>query len=124
MHVWTGSATASALVMYMQNLQAMGVIGWDDRQTVAGVYSQHETGRVINFSFQYLYGADATFMRMIQSATAINVKIDHSSPANGSGGLLLRSAVVSNFALMGNENNPFAWAIQGFAHDWSHYGNG
>lgn len=122
--VWTGTATASALVGYMQNMQAIGVYGWEDRQTVAGVYSQHQTGQLMSIAFQYFYGLDATLAKMIQSATAMHLKIDHSSPANGSGGLFLWSAVVDSFALVGAEGSPYTWSINLHGHEWSHYGNG
>lgn len=122
--VWTGTATASAIVAFMENMNAAGQYGWETHQSLAGVYAQHETGRIMNVSFQYLYGTDATLMKMIHSATAMHWKIDHSSLANGSGGLLLHSAVVDSFALAGSKGQPFTFSVNLHGHVWSHYGDG
>lgn len=123
-HIWTGTATASALIAFMQNMNVNLMHGWDDRQSVEGRYAQHLTGKVATLSFQHLYGTDATLMKVIESATALHVKIDHSSLINGSGGLILYSAVVDSFTLMGSEANPYSWAITLHGHEWSRYGNG
>lgn len=124
--VWSGSATASAAIAYMENMQAMGNYGWKMRQSVEGVYDGHLTGLIMNVSFQYLYGADATLMQMVQSATGggLHFKIDHSAVVNGSAGLYIWSSYIDSFALVGNTMNPYSWSINLHSHSWSAYGNG
>lgn len=120
---WTGTATASSLIMFMQNMQAMLQWGWEDHQTVVGRYDQHLTGLRADLSFQHLYGLNGDFEKMVASATAIHFKIDHSSIVNGTGGIMLWSARIAGMLLQGAEGGVFSWTVQVFGHDWSRYGN-
>lgn len=120
-YLWTGTATASAVVALAQNTQGVFQRGWETHQSIDGVYGQHLTGQRADVSIGAVYTYDATIKRMVDAATAIHLKLYHSS-INGSAGLILYSGVVDAFGLNGSENNPYVYTLQYHCHIWSAYG--
>ncbi len=120
--VWTGTATASALLAFVENANAYGMYGWSPRQSLDGVYDNHLTGKAINGTVSYLYGANGTFQKMVESATAIHLQFDQVNVPNGSAGLLVWSAVVESFGLVASRMNPYTYSFNFRGHNWSGYG--
>lgn len=118
---WTGGGTPqSGLIMWGQNINAFGLYGYEDHQTVTGRYDQHNTGRVMTVAVAALYGMDQTFAKMAKSATSMHMKIDHSG-FEGSAGLMVWSAVIESYQYNGSDGNPYGWAANLRSHDWDHY---
>lgn len=119
-YIWTGTATASALVGFAQNSQAIMQYGWESHQTVDGVYADHLTGQRADLTVQALYSYDITALRMILSATAVHVKMHHSG-VHGTGGMFFYSGRVDVLALGGSEGLPYSHTISYHANSWSGY---
>lgn len=120
--LWTGAASpaASAVVAYAQNVQGLLAWGWEEHQSIDGVYAQHLTGQVGDLTFGAIYTYDATIARIAQSATAVHLKLQHNG-VNGSAGYLLYSGRIASLALAGSEATPYVYTLTYRAHQWSAY---
>ena len=121
LYVWTGSATASALIGDAQNSQDIRQRGWLDHQTVSGEYAEHLTGRRIAFSFQRVYAPDAGLLAMLESETAVHLHFKQSH-IKSSAGLYVWTAYIDTISDVGSDGNPFVVAVNGHGHRWSAYG--
>lgn len=122
--IWTGSAApvaASAVIAYAENMQALMSYGWDEHESIDGVYARHLTGQSVDLSIQALYTYDATIARMVQSATAMHVHL-YQSGVNGSAGYQFYSGHVVGFALAGDRSNPHIYTLSYRANCMSAYG--
>jgi hypothetical protein len=118
--LWTGAAVpvTSALVAYAQNINANFARGWDNHVTLGGVYYDHKTGQIaqINIGAVYTYGMG--LLRMIESATALHMKLYHSS-VNGSAGVVLYSGRVDSNGIAGSDSQVFSVSIAYHSNVWS-----
>jgi len=120
-YIWTGTATASALAAYVQNVNIMPSIGYLNRQTMGGTYTNHETGRYVQFQVGLMASQHWTLFQMFSSGNEVNMHFAHSS-VNGSAGIYLYSGRIDTMPLQGQEGAIFQWAINGHANVWSSYG--
>lgn len=122
--LWTGSATASAVVAYAQNLQAQLNYGMQSDAAASGRYRIHSTGRRGDVMIGAVYTYDNRLQRMADSArTDVHVKLLHAN-LNGSAGLLLWSGAIDAFVPQGSEASPFTFQLTYHAHVWSAFGGG
>jgi hypothetical protein len=122
--LWTGSATpiaASAVLAYAENMQAIMARGYDEHESIDGVYARHLTGQSVDLSIQALYTTDATIVRMVQSATAMHIHMAQSG-VNGSAGFNFYSGVVTTFTLAGDRSNPHIYSLSYRGNLFSAYG--
>ncbi len=116
--IWSGSATASALVGFAQNMQFTPVRGWDNRPSLDGTYRDHLTGQRADLVIGQVFTHDSTIQRMEASATAYNVKLVHSG-IHGSAGVVLSSGRIDSLALLGSEGNPYVYQLTYHCNQWS-----
>lgn len=121
--LWTGASapSTSAVIAYAENIQAMFARGWDEHESIDGVYARHLTGQSVDVSFGAIYTYDSTIARMFDSATAVHMKLQHSS-VNGSAGYLIYSGNIASLALAGSLANPYIYTLGYRANAWSAYG--
>lgn len=121
-YVWTGSATASAVVAYAQDMQGALVRGWDNRARADGSYSNALTGRRADITIHAMFTYDATLLRINESATAVHVHLKQSN-ALGSAGYFLYSGRIDRIDFQGSEGNPYVYGLAYHANVWSAYGS-
>lgn len=120
--VWTGSASASAVVAYATNLQAQLDYGMQSDAAVNGRYRIHTTGRRGNVMVGAVYTYSNTLQKMADSGrTDVHVRLLHNN-INGSAGLVLYSGAIDGLMLQGSEGIPFTWQLSYHAHVWSAFG--
>jgi hypothetical protein len=119
-HLWTGTATASALVAYARATEAVFTRGWRSTPIIDGTYCDQQTGQRANVNIQALYTYDSTIMRLDASATAVHVRLNHSG-VNGSAGYVLWSGYIDSLAFAGSEGNPYVYTLAYHANAWSAY---
>lgn len=120
--LWTGEASpsTSAVVAYARNLQGLLAWGWDEHESIDGVYARHLTGQSVDLTLGAIYTFDSTIMRLAQSATALHLKLNQSG-VNGSAGYVLYSGHLTTLALAGDEQNPFVYTLTYRGNLWSAY---
>lgn len=118
---WTGSATASAIVVYAQMMQITPTIGFANRQTMGGSYSNHETGRMVQYQVGMAASQHWTLFEMYSSGNEAHLHFTHSG-VNGTAGLYLWSGRIQSMSLLGQENGAYQWTMAGYANEWSSYG--
>lgn len=116
---WTGSATASAVVGYALNSDLTLARGWENRRNLSGGYYDLITGQRADLTIGAVYTSDATIVRMVESATAVHVRIAHYNPINGTGGYALYSGRVDALRFAGSEDAPYTWQLTYHANYWS-----
>lgn len=117
-YLWTGTATASALVGYCQSVQGALARGWDNRPRMDGSYVDHLTGQRADVLIGAAYQRDSTLAAVFDSATAVHLKLLHSS-VNGTAGYTLWSGRLDNLTLVGNERTPYVYSLAYHANKWS-----
>lgn len=117
----TGSATASAVVAFAQNMQAMMIRGWSNDPSLAGVYRDHLTGQRADVVLGAVYTHDATLLRMEASATAMHMKLLHSG-IHGSAGFQFYSGRIDAISIIGSEGQPYVYQVSYHANVWSAFG--
>lgn len=118
---WTGSATASAVVAYAQNSDLALARGWINRQSLAGSYADLLSGQRADLTVGAVYTSDPTLVRMVESATAIHVRVNHTNAVNGSAGFLLYSGRVDMLRFAGTQDAPYTYQLTYHANQWSAY---
>ncbi len=122
-YLWTGTATASALIGYAQNIQAPLVRGWANDPSLAGNYRDHLTGQRADVLLGALYTPDATIQKIEASATAVHMKLVHTLAGDmGSAGVILYSGRIDSLTYAGSENNPYTYTLSYHANRWSAFG--
>jgi hypothetical protein len=119
--LWTGSATASAVVAYAQNTDLMLARGWENRRTLSGNYYDIPVGYRADINIGAVFTSDGTLQRMFDSATAVHMKFQHTNAPNGSAGLMLYSGRIDALAYRGSENAPYTYTLTYHANQWSAY---
>lgn len=119
-HLWTGSATASAVIAFAQNLMLTPAWGMQSDPTLGGGYRQHLTGRRADLIVQALYTHDGTLARLAGAATAggVHMKLINSG-IHGSAGYLLWSGSIDALPWQGSEVAPFSYQLAYHCHEWS-----
>jgi hypothetical protein len=118
---WTGSATASAVVAYATTNDLTLARGWENRRTLSGNYYDLLTGQRADLSVGAVYTSDLTLARMIESATAVHVRLNHTNVVNGSAGFLLYSGRVDALRYAGTDAAPYTYQLTYHANQWSAY---
>ena len=121
LHLYTGTATASALVAYARRTELALTRGWDSRPSLSGLYRDHLTGQRADLTVQAALSNDFTLMRFFESATAVHAHLRHSG-ANGSAGVQLYSGRLESLALVGGEDSANVYRLQMRFPAWSAYG--
>lgn len=118
--LWTGShlPSTSALIAYAQDINASFMRGWDNHVTMAGVYYDHQTGQVANVNIGAIYTYGMKLIGLIESATAVHMKLSHSS-VNGMAGYYLYSGRVDNNSIAGSEGQVMTVRMAYHANVWS-----
>ena len=120
-HIWTGSATASAVIAYAQDVQLSLAWGIDNAAALDGSYHDRLTGQRADLSIGALFTYNATLHRIAQSATAFHAKLLHTG-INGSAGYVLWSGRFDALTLVGNEGALMQSTFQSHANRWSAFG--
>ena len=120
-HVWTGDASASAMVAYAQEISVTAEIYFVNRQSLAGTYTYHETGRLASFQIGTVMSQHWTLFNLFNSGIPAHFHLSHSG-VNGSAGMFLHSGRIDRMAFKGRENEMFQWTLEGRANIWSSYG--
>ena len=118
---WTGSATASAVIAYATNSDLSLVRGWENRRTLSGNYYDLLTGQRADLMVGAVYTSDLTLARMVESATAVHVRLTHTNAVNGSAGFLLYSGRIDALRYAGSEAAPYTYQLTYHANQWSAY---
>jgi len=122
-YLYTGTATASALVAYAQNLRASIGRGWDNYRTLTGLYQDALTGLRADVQIGTFYTTDnVTLTRMFESATAVHMHLKHGSTTIGTAGVFLYSGRLDNIEIAGSDGELFRYAVNYHANAWSAYG--
>lgn len=122
LYVWTGSATASALIGYAQSVNATFAYGVDNFQTLDSAYHNRYTGQRVDVTISKFYATDAlTVQQFADAKTAIHAHLKHVNPAGGSGGWLLYSGALDGVSLDGRESTLFNFSLTLHANLWSAY---
>lgn len=121
--IWTGNAVpiSSAIVAYAKSVNGNHQWGWDNRVAANGQYRDHLTGQRADVSVGAFYTYDTRILRMIESATAMHLKLYHSS-VNGSAGYLYYSGRFDSLNLVGGDGQVFEFTLQYHANSWSAFG--
>lgn len=120
-YIYTGTATASALLFLCENISMQLAHSWQDHKTMDGTYSYHLIEQRANLSIGQLYTVDATLFRIQNSATAVHWHIKNTG-VNGSAGVYLYSGRIDSLAIQGRQGDVQQVAVQYHAHNWSAYG--
>lgn len=120
-YLWTGTATASALVGYATDTRASFNYGVSNYRTLDGIYHNLYTGQRCDVSIGMLYTPDLSALQtMVEAQTAIHIHLKHT--ANGvSAGRLLYSGAVDSLSLNGNEGSIYQVSVNYHANVWSAY---
>lgn len=120
--LWTGDAapSTSAVLAFAQNMQGLFSYGWLEHESIDGVYARHLTGQSLDLTIGAIYTYDATIVRMVQSATAVHVKLQHNN-VNGSAGFICYSGHIGGLTLAGDPQNPNVYTLTYRANLWSSY---
>lgn len=120
LHIWTGSATASAVVMYATDTQLNVVWGWANRVRADGSYSDHQTGQMATLSVGAAFTYNDVIEKMALSATAIHAHFFERS-FEGSAGRVLYSGRIDSFSYIGADGAPYTYRLAAHFNVWSSY---
>ena len=122
-YLYTGTATASALVAYAQNTRVSLVRGWDNYRTLTGLYQDALTGLRADVQIGALYTLDNTALtRFFESATAVHIHFRLANTPVGSAGHFLYSGRLDSLEIAGSDGELFRYAVNYHANAWSAYG--
>lgn len=118
--LYTGShaPATSAVQAFAKSVNAAMVRGWMNNQTLGSEYYNVLTGQRADVSIAALYTYGAAAIKMIEAATAVHLKLNHTG-VNGSAGFYLYSGVFDSLALNGADNGIFQFTMAYHANSWS-----
>jgi len=120
-YLWTGTATASALVGYARDVNATIVWGIDNYQTLDTAWHNVYTGQRADVGIGQFYTTDAlTLWKMAEAKTGVHVHLKHTG-VYGSAGMYLYSGAIDSVQLAGNEGQHITFSVQFHANRWSAY---
>lgn len=120
-YLWTGSATASAVPGYAQNIQATLTFGWLNYYTVSGEPRDTLTGLRADVTIGGLVTFDPALTTMIQSATAVHMHIRRDA-LGASAGYYFYSGRVDQRLFAGREGELYQYSVTYHSNLWSAYG--
>lgn len=121
-HVWTGSATASAVIVYAQAIQGTFTRGWDNFPVLDGTWRDVLTGERADITFNMLYCTNNSAIRTFDAAkTGVHMHLRHTA-LDASAGVLLYSGRIDMLQLAGSERQSFQNGVTYHANVWSAYG--
>lgn len=120
LYLWTGSATASALVAYARSIQLQLRLGFSNRPTLAGYYD-HLTGQRADLTIETVYSPSLTLQKLFESATAVHAHLSHAH-VGGSAGVYLHSGRLADVTINSQENGVLKFSLAYYANRWSAYG--
>lgn len=120
-YVWTGSATASAVPGYAQNIQATLTWGWDNFWTVSGEPRDTLTGKRADMTVGGLMTFDAALTNIMQSETAVHIHIRRDA-LGASAGYYFYSGRIDQHIFAGREGEIYQYSITYHSNIWSAYG--
>lgn len=123
LYVWTGTATASAAIAYAQNVRATTVRGWENYQTLDGVWHNRHTGQRCDVSIGALLTRDNSALNAMfdQTAQLVHMHMIYSHSAGGSAGRLLWSGQIDSLGDNGAENQSTTVEMTYHCNAWSAY---
>ena len=121
MYLWTGSATASAVVAYAESVYGTLAYGVDNFRTLDGAYHNLWTGQRADVYIGALYTTDMlTLQRMADAQTGVHAHLKHSG-YQGSAGYFLYSGAINSVSIMGREGDIIRVTFSYQANAWSAY---
>lgn len=120
--LWTGTATASAMIGYATDLQLVFDRKFINRRTLSGSYYNLESDKLVSVGFGQMMTNSLDVWKIFQSATAVHMRLNHSAYPNGSAGFYLYSGVLTNVTLGGTEGGVYKYNVSYYANEWSGYG--
>lgn len=124
LYLYTGSATASAVVTYAENSHLTLMRGWDNRANLSGNYRDHLTGQRADLTIQTMLSNDWRAVLMYESATAVHLHIKQIKPSymTASAGVWLYSGRVDSLQFNGSRNQAYTFSLSYHCNAWSAYG--
>ena len=123
LYLYTGTATASALIGYAQNSHVTLSYGWENRPSLSGIYRDHLTGLRADLSVQALLSNDWRVMKMAASATAVHCILKQITlPASASAGILLFSGRIDSLQMVGQDAQAYTFTFNYHSNSWSSFG--
>lgn len=120
-YMWTGSATASALLGYAKDMNVNLVVGYDNYQTFDTAYHDNDTGQRADANIGTLYTIDSiTSWQFFDAKTAVHIHFQFTG-VYGSAGIYLYSGRIDSVVPAGTEKTMFQWRFQYHANRWSAY---
>lgn len=116
--MWTGSATASALIAFAENMQLLPVRGWLNEPALNGQYYDRISGRRADLVVGAMYTRDAAIQKLDAAETAVHMKLLHSG-VYGSAGVLLWSGRIDSLGLIGSQGSPYQYQMSYHCNAWS-----
>jgi hypothetical protein len=123
LHLWTGTATASALVAYVQNIGGNFINGWLNEPRGDLSYRNVQTGQRVDLQIGTYLTPDFTLHRLFASATAVHAHLRQFNSAQGSAGYFFYSGRIDSLALNGSEGGLVSFNLTYHANRWSAYGS-
>jgi hypothetical protein len=120
-YVWTGTATASAVLYFHNSINMTFVKGVDSQPRLDGSYCNTVTGQRSDVNTQQYYAGDTTLMRMFDSATAVHLKVTQGSYW-GTASAVLWSGFIDSVSLNASENGLYQFSMVYHANGWNFYG--
>jgi len=122
-YLWTGSATSSAVVAYAQNVRATLQRGWDNYQTLDGLWHDRHTGQRADVQIGALLTRDNSALNAMFEATAVLVHMhliyDHN--AGGSAGRFLYSGKIDALTDGGGDKQSTTMELAYHCNLWTAY---
>ena len=121
MYLWTGSATASAIVAYAESVYGTLAYGVDNFRTLDGAYHNLWTGQRADVYIGAMYTTDMLALRKFADAqTGVFLHLKHSG-SQGSAGYFLYSGAINSVGLAGREGDVYRLTFAYQANVWSAY---
>src|SRR5574343_10019 len=118
-YLWTGTATASALVAYAERVYGTLAYGVDNFRTLYGTYHNLLTGQRADVYIGALYTKDMlTLQRMADAQTGVHAHLNHSG-YQGSAGYFLYSGAINSVGVVGREGDIIRVTFSYQANAWS-----
>ena len=116
--MWTGSATASALVGLATDLRCDLRHGVESFQTLDGAYHQRITGQQADLTISALYTPSGAPLDAL-AHTAVHLRAQAVDVLSGSASITLWSGTLHHVALAGQQGELLRWSLAARAHSWS-----
>lgn len=121
MYLWTGSATASAVVAYAESVFGTLAYGVDNFRTLDGAYHNLWTGQRADLQVGTMYTTDVLALQRFAAAqTGVHIHLRHSG-VQGSAGYFLYSGAINSVTLAGRDGDIFRFALSYQSNVWSAY---